>query len=151
MGRWEEIHQHQHVLRLCLCMYPKQFRPFQATACLFLSAPFSRILDTLKVDGNGGGKGEERDMSNERFNKIMEATANRKLLPTSTMEERKEFIRAKYIDRAFVQSYCSNAQELYIELENAVDTHSLEDLLQFSSECHLLGCDLTDPLPNSVS
>ena len=50
---------------LCLCMCPKQFRPFQAAACLFLSAPFSRILDTLKVDGNGGGKGEERDMSNE--------------------------------------------------------------------------------------
>ena len=92
-----------------------------------------------------------RVMSNERFNKIMEATANRKLLPTSTMEERKEYIRAKYIDRAFVQSYCSSAQELYVELENSVDTHSLEDLLQFSSECQLLGCDLTDPLPNSVS
>ena len=49
----------------------------------------------------------------------------------ASVEERKEYIRAKYIDRAFVQSYCSNAQELYVELENAVDTHSLEDLLQF--------------------
>ena len=90
-----------------------------------------------------------RTMSNERFNKIMEATSHRKLVPASTMEERKAYIRAKYSDRAYVQSYCSSARELYAELEAAVDNHSLEDLLQASAECHLLGCDLTDPLPNS--
>lgn len=90
-----------------------------------------------------------RTMSNERFNKIMEATSHRKLVPNSTMEERKAYIRAKYSDRAYVQSYCSSARELYAELEAAVDNHSLEDLLQASAECHLLGCELTDPLPNS--
>ena len=91
-----------------------------------------------------------RTMSNERFNKIMEATGGSlKLGPGSTMEERKAYIRAKYMDRAYVQPYCSSARELYAELEAAVDTHSLEDLLQASAECHLLGCDLTDPLPNS--
>ena len=92
-----------------------------------------------------------RTMSNERFNKIMEATTTRKLQPTSTMEERKEYIRAKYIDRAFIQPYCSNARELVAELEAAIDNHSVEDLLQASAECQILGCDLTDPLPNSVS
>ena len=92
-----------------------------------------------------------RTMSNERFNKIMEATTTRKLEPNSTMEERKEYIRAKYIDRAFIQPYCSNARELVAELEAAIDNHSVEDLLQASAECQILGCDLTDPLPNSVS
>jgi len=90
-----------------------------------------------------------RTMSNERFNKIMEATTTRKLQPNSTMEERKEYIRAKYIDRAFIQPYCSNARELVAELEAAIDNHSVEDLLQASAECQILGCDLTDPLPNS--
>merc|ERR1719323_390128 len=90
-----------------------------------------------------------RTMSNECFNKIMEATADRKPQPSSSMEERKEYIRAKYIDKAFIQPYCSNPRELYTELENAVDNHSLEDLLQVSAECQSLGCDLTDPLPNS--
>ena len=92
-----------------------------------------------------------RTMSNECFNKIMEATADRKPQPSSSMEERKEYIRAKYIDKAFIQPYCSSPRELYTELENAVDNHSLEDLLQVSAECQSLGCDLTDPLPNSVS
>ena len=92
-----------------------------------------------------------RTMSNERFNKIMEATTTSKLQPNSTMEERKEYIRAKYIDRAFIQPYCSSARELVTELEAAIDSHSLEDLLQASAECQILGCDLTDPLPNSVS
>merc|ERR1719150_2501857 len=90
-----------------------------------------------------------RTMSNERFNKIMEATTTRKLHPNSTMEERKEIIRAKYIDRAFIQPYCSSARELVTELEAAIDSHSLEDLLQASAECQILGCDLTEPLPNS--
>ena len=60
-------------------------------------------------------------------------------------------IRAKYIDRAFIQPYCSSARELYAELENAIDSHSIEDLLQCMGECQQFGCDLTDPLPTSVS
>jgi len=90
-----------------------------------------------------------RTMSNEGFNKIMEARSSRKLHPNSTMEERKEMIRAKYIDKAFIQPYCSSARELYSELENAIDSHSIEDLLQCMGECQQLGCDLTDALPTS--
>jgi len=90
-----------------------------------------------------------RTMSNEGFNKIMEARSSRKLHPNSTMEERKEIIRSKYVDKAFIQPYCSGARELYTELENAIDNHSIEDLLQCSAECPLLSCDLTDPLPTS--
>ena len=60
-------------------------------------------------------------------------------------------IRAKYIDKAFIQPYCSSARELYSELENAIDSHSIEDLLQCMGECQQLGCDLTDALPTSVS
>eukprot|EP00092_Neocalanus_flemingeri_P011518 GFUD01012412.1.p1 GENE.GFUD01012412.1~~GFUD01012412.1.p1 ORF type:complete len:919 (+),score=159.22 GFUD01012412.1:108-2864(+) len=90
-----------------------------------------------------------RTMSNEGFNKIMEARSSRKLHPNSTMEERKEIIRAKYIDKAFIQPYCSSARELYAELENAIDSHSIDDLLQCMGECQQLGCDLTDALPTS--
>jgi len=90
-----------------------------------------------------------RTMSNEGFNKIMEARSSRKLNQNSTMEERKEIIRAKYIDKAFIQPYCSSARELYAELENAIDSHSIDDLLQCMGECQQLGCDLTDALPTS--
>eukprot|EP00090_Calanus_glacialis_P033504 TRINITY_DN5567_c0_g1_i2.p1 TRINITY_DN5567_c0_g1~~TRINITY_DN5567_c0_g1_i2.p1 ORF type:complete len:1002 (-),score=143.51 TRINITY_DN5567_c0_g1_i2:841-3846(-) len=90
-----------------------------------------------------------RTMANEGFNKIMEARSSRKLHPNSTMEERKEIIRAKYIDKAFIQPYCSSARELYAELENAIDSHSIDDLLQCMGECQQLGCDLTDALPTS--
>jgi len=90
-----------------------------------------------------------RTMSNEGFNKIMEARSSRKLHPNSTMEERKEIIRAKYIDKAFIQPYCSSARELYAELENAIDSHSIDDLLQCMGECQQLGCDLTDAIPTS--
>lgn len=66
-------------------------------------------------------------------------------------EERKEIIREKYMEKAFVQQYCSNAKEFYAEMENAIDSHSIEDLLQCQAECHHLGIDITDPLPSSVS
>jgi hypothetical protein len=66
-------------------------------------------------------------------------------------EERKSFIRAKYIDKAFIQPYYSSTRELYGELEQAIDSHNLADLLQCFAEGTHLGVELTDSLPNSVS
>merc|ERR1719187_1279389 len=65
------------------------------------------------------------------------------------MEERKEVIRMKYMDKAFLQRYCTTPAELYSELESAIANHSIEDLLQCMGECQQLGCDLTDAIPTS--
>lgn len=90
-----------------------------------------------------------RTMSNDTFNKIMEATSSKRLHPQSTMEERKEVIRMKYMDKAFVRLYCTTPSELYCELESAISNHSIEDLLQCMGECPHLEVDITDPLPSS--
>ena len=93
-----------------------------------------------------------RTMSNDAFNRIMVNTVSKKCLhPKSTMEERKEVIRMKYIDKAFIQPYCTTPAELYSELESAIANHSIEDLLQCVGECAHLEVDITDPLPSSVS
>ena len=90
-----------------------------------------------------------RTMSNDSFNKIMEATSSKRLHPKSTMEERKEVIRMKYMEKAFIQPYCTTATELYSELESAIANHSIDDLLQCIGECAHLEVDITDPLPSS--
>ena len=41
-------------------------------------------------------------------------------------EERKSFIRAKYVDKAFIDSFCSNQAEIYAEMEQAIHTHNLQ-------------------------
>jgi len=90
-----------------------------------------------------------RAMSNDNFNRIYEARCKKRLSAKSTMEERKEIIRAKYMEKAYIQPYCSSSKELFVELENAIDSHSIEDLLQCFTECQHLGLDITDPLPTS--
>merc|ERR1719187_2162723 len=65
------------------------------------------------------------------------------------MEERKEVIRMKYMDKAFVQPYNDTPAQLYSEIESAIANHSIEDLLQCMGECQQLGCDLTDAIPTS--
>lgn len=66
-------------------------------------------------------------------------------------DERKAYIRAKYEEKRFVQSFCSNAQEVYSELEQSIASHNLNDLLQVFAEASHHGVDLNDPLPGSVS
>jgi len=90
-----------------------------------------------------------RTMSNDAFNKIMEAVSSKRLKPSSTMEERKEVIKNKYVEKAFVQPYCDTPAQLYSELESAIANHSIEDLLQCLGECSHLDVDITDPLPSS--
>ena len=65
-------------------------------------------------------------------------------------DERKTYIKAKYEEKLFVQNYCSNAQDIYIELETAIDSHSLFDVLQVFGEAPAYSVELTDPLPTSV-
>merc|ERR1719342_535066 len=55
----------------------------------------------------------------------------------------------KYMDKAFIQPYCTTPAELYSELESAIANHSIEDLLQCIGECAHLDVDITDPLPSS--
>ena len=96
------------------------------------------------------------------FNKVMEANVDamdddsggggglvEKPSSTSSMEERKAYIQAKYIDRRYVAQCYANRTEVYMALEQAVEGHSLADLLQAFGEAAAHGVDLTDPLPHS--
>ena len=65
-------------------------------------------------------------------------------------DERKSYIKAKYEEKLFVQGYQDTGpQELYADLEAAIDAHSLFDLLQVFGEMNSHGIELTDPLPTS--
>ncbi|KAL0268563.1 UNVERIFIED_CONTAM: hypothetical protein PYX00_010454 [Menopon gallinae] len=87
-----------------------------------------------------------RYMTNQEFNRVMEANLhNSKLTPNSSMEERYDYIRAKYVDRKFVRRSCRDEHDLLSELEHAVNNKSLHHLLQVYAE----GVDLTLELPTS--
>merc|ERR1711963_815509 len=90
-----------------------------------------------------------RYMTNDNFNKIMEAKATIKPNPSSSMAERKAYIKAKYEDKKFVEPLCSTSQEVLLELEAAIEEHSLYDVLRCLCEATHHGVDLTDPLPSS--
>ncbi|CAD1474710.1 unnamed protein product, partial [Heterotrigona itama] len=88
-----------------------------------------------------------RHMTNQAFNEVMEATLhhNHKPTPTSTMEERYEFIRAKYVDKRYVMNTCADERDLLSDLEHAVNNRDLQQLLQVYAE----NVDLAAPLPTS--
>uniref|UniRef100_T1KWX7 ArfGAP with SH3 domain, ANK repeat and PH domain-containing protein n=1 Tax=Tetranychus urticae TaxID=32264 RepID=T1KWX7_TETUR len=74
-----------------------------------------------------------RVMSNAGFNDIMEATLDptRKLQPTSSMEERFEFIRTKYMDKKFALRSCSgDVNDLKNDLEQAILSRNIYQVLQ---------------------
>uniref|UniRef100_A0A8D8M2C7 Arf-GAP with SH3 domain, ANK repeat and PH domain-containing protein 1 n=1 Tax=Cacopsylla melanoneura TaxID=428564 RepID=A0A8D8M2C7_9HEMI len=88
-----------------------------------------------------------RHMSNPGFNEVMEAklSITNKPNASSTMEERCEFIRAKYVDKKFVMRTCHDEKDLLSELEHAVNNRDLYHLLQVWGE----GGDLSAALPNT--
>lgn len=88
-----------------------------------------------------------RFMTNHLFNDIMEAqlSPNEKLDPSSTMEERLNFIRAKYVDKRFALRTCESEREKMFELEGAVNQGNLQLLLQTFAE----NVDFGTPLPSS--
>lgn len=87
-----------------------------------------------------------RVMTNNGFNETMEATMtqSRKPSPSSPMEERCEFIRAKYVERKFAVKTCSDENDLLQDLGHAVMARHLYQLLQAFAE----GAILTAVLPN---
>ncbi|KAJ8940144.1 hypothetical protein NQ314_010811 [Rhamnusium bicolor] len=88
-----------------------------------------------------------RFMTNHIFNDIMEAqlSPNEKLEPSSSMEERLNFIRAKYVDKRFAVKTCQSEREKMYELEEAVNRGDLQLLLQIFSE----NVDFSVTLPSS--
>ncbi|XP_016837991.1 arfGAP with SH3 domain, ANK repeat and PH domain-containing protein isoform X2 [Nasonia vitripennis] len=88
-----------------------------------------------------------RYMTNQAFNEVMEAMLrhNFKPSPTSTMEERYEFIRAKYVEKKYITRTCVNEQDLLSDLEHAVNNRDLHHLLQVYAE----NVDLSASLPTS--
>ncbi|CAG9855130.1 unnamed protein product [Phyllotreta striolata] len=88
-----------------------------------------------------------RFMTNNLFNDIMEAqlSSNEKLDPSSSMEERLNFIRAKYVDKRFALRTCQTELEKIYELEEAVNRGDLPLLLQTFAE----NVDFGAPLPSS--
>lgn len=88
-----------------------------------------------------------RHMTNQGFNEVMEATlhSGSKPTPSSSMEERYDFIRAKYVDKKYAMTTCSDEHDLLSDLEHAVNNKNLYHLLQVFAE----GVDLGAPLPSS--
>ncbi|XP_035788906.1 arfGAP with SH3 domain, ANK repeat and PH domain-containing protein-like isoform X1 [Anopheles albimanus] len=88
-----------------------------------------------------------RAMGNNALNEVMEATlaGQGKLTPESSMEERYDFIRAKYVAKRYVMRTCADDRDLRSDLEQAVINADLSQLLQVWAE----GADLTCVLPSS--
>ncbi|CAB0016648.1 unnamed protein product [Nesidiocoris tenuis] len=88
-----------------------------------------------------------RSMTNQGFNEVMEANLHppNKPTPQSSMEERYDFIRAKYVDKKYALHSYADAHELLSDLEHAVNNKNLHHLLQVFAE----GVDLTAPFPSS--
>uniref|UniRef100_A0ABD2WMX4 ArfGAP with SH3 domain, ANK repeat and PH domain-containing protein n=1 Tax=Trichogramma kaykai TaxID=54128 RepID=A0ABD2WMX4_9HYME len=88
-----------------------------------------------------------RFMTNTAFNEVMEAMLrqNFKPQPSSSMEERYDFIRAKYVDKKYITRTCVNDQDLLSDLEHAVNNRDLHHLLQVYAE----NVDLSASLPTS--
>lgn len=85
-------------------------------------------------------------MGNSQLNDVMEATiGNVKLEPDSSMEERYDFIRAKYVAKRYIMRTCSNDSDLRNDLEQSILNADLSQLLQVWAE----GADLTCVLPSS--
>jgi Arf-GAP with SH3 domain, ANK repeat and PH domain-containing protein len=88
-----------------------------------------------------------RAMGNSQLNEILEATLGKsmKIHPESTMEERYDFIRAKYVAKRYIMRTCADESDLRIDLEQAIINADLSQLLQVWAE----GADFTSALPSS--
>lgn len=87
-------------------------------------------------------------MSNNGFNDVMEAGSNIKSLkpkPNSTMNERNQFIRDKYLHRKYIIKTCTTDLDLLKDLEQAVQLKDIFILLQVWAE----GVNLSLALPSN--
>ncbi|GJQ65771.1 hypothetical protein Trydic_g11948 [Trypoxylus dichotomus] len=87
-----------------------------------------------------------RFMTNQMFNDIMEPKLpyGSKPTPSSSMEDRFNFIRAKYVDKCFALKCCQTEEEKFRDLEDAVNSGELNLLLQAFAE----NVDLNAPFPS---
>ncbi|XP_032783427.2 arfGAP with SH3 domain, ANK repeat and PH domain-containing protein isoform X2 [Daphnia magna] len=87
-----------------------------------------------------------RHMSNHSFNEIMEATLHiSKPNLNSTMEERSEFIRAKYIEKKFAIKTSTDIRDLHSDVEHALNNKDIHQLLQ----AYVEGADFSKPFIDS--
>ncbi|KAF2884601.1 hypothetical protein ILUMI_21565 [Ignelater luminosus] len=88
-----------------------------------------------------------RFMTNQSFNDIMEANLvfGNKPTPSSTMEERFSFIRAKYVEKRYAMKTCGSERDKLCDLEDSVNNGDLSLLLQAFAE----NVDLNASLPSS--
>lgn len=87
-----------------------------------------------------------RAMGNSQLNEVMEATLGKvNLNRNSSMEERYDFIRAKYVAKRYVMRTCMDENDLRSDLEQAIINADLSQLLQVWAE----GADLSSVLPSS--
>lgn len=87
-----------------------------------------------------------RAMGNSQLNEVMEATLGKvNLNRSSSMEERYDFIRAKYVAKRYVMRTCVDENDLRSDLEQAIINADLSQLLQVCAE----GADLSCVLPSS--
>lgn len=87
-----------------------------------------------------------RAMGNSQLNEVMEATLGKvNLNRNSSMEERYDFIRAKYVAKRYVMRTCVDENDLRSDLEQAIINADLSQLLQVWAE----GADLSSVLPSS--
>lgn len=87
-----------------------------------------------------------RAMGNNQLNEVMEATLGKvNLNRSSSMEERYDFIRAKYVAKRYVMRTCVDENDLRSDLEQAIINADLSQLLQVWAE----GADLSSVLPSS--
>ena len=115
-----------------------------------LSVQFSRIRSIKLDDLHSSELLVARVMGNQLFNEVMEATLphGQKPAGNSSMAEKKEFVRSKYIDRKYVDMGQTDADyTIQHELREAVNCRDIRQLLQTYAE----GADMCAPLPNRVS
>ncbi|XP_077296216.1 arfGAP domain of ASAP isoform X2 [Arctopsyche grandis] len=88
-----------------------------------------------------------RHVGNQAFNEVMERTLVERDKPTSdsSMEERLQFIRCKYVEKRWCLRTCADAAERIGEVEHAVNNGELLQLLQAYGE----GADLLATIPSS--
>lgn len=90
-----------------------------------------------------------REVGNSGFNDIMEAKLaldpSLKPKPTSGMNERREFIKAKYEQHKYAIQTCTDKEELKQDLQQAITSKDIFALLQVHAE----GLELMSTLPKT--
>uniref|UniRef100_A0A336MP85 CSON004834 protein n=1 Tax=Culicoides sonorensis TaxID=179676 RepID=A0A336MP85_CULSO len=87
-----------------------------------------------------------RIMGNNTFNEVFEATVgDLKIKPDCSMDDRYEYIKAKYVARRYILHTTTNSQDLMVDLEQGIFNADICQVLQAWAE----GADLGQSLPGT--